>query len=222
MMDMDKLGNNFLVKREKVLSSHADVGIGTRIVDLFWLYPSNTIWNLPNPLGILMHSFFRKYRVVKLDIKLGNIGKVELKPNIKDLQIAHRIWTELVTRKAAIPIDPEHDVLVEVYDSWHTLFTRVRELIADLPADLVRREASTKEIVRVATATLNDGLRPHLTKWQAHFRNWYEINKKELETKSPQELQRKYPGYNELISDMLVINGQLISYANELKKILEE
>ena len=171
-------------------------------------------------VGILLRFSLRRYRVVKLDIGLGNIGKVEFRPNIEDLQIAHRIWTELVTRKAAIPVDPDHDVIVEVYDSWHTLFTKVRELVANLPADLVRREKSTREIVRIATATLNEGLRPHLTQWQARFRNWYEANREQLKEKSPQELQKEFPEFNELISDMLRINSQLIAYANELKKLL--
>jgi hypothetical protein len=171
-------------------------------------------------LGILLRFSIRRYRLVKLDIALGNIGKAEFRPNVEDLQIAHRIWTELVTRKAAIPIDPDHDVIVEVYNSWYTLFTKVRELVANLPADLVRREKSTREIVRIATATLNEGLRPHLTQWQARFRNWYEANREQLKDKSPQELQKEFPEFNELISDMLKINSQLIAYANELKKLL--
>jgi hypothetical protein len=171
-------------------------------------------------LGILLRFSIRRYRVVKLDIALGSIGKAEFRPNVEDLQIAHRIWTELVTRKAAIPVDPDHDVIVEVYDSWYTLFTKVRELVANLPADLVRREKSTSEIVRIATATLNEGLRPHLTQWQARFRNWYEANREQLKDKSPQELQKEFPEFNELISDMLKINSQLIAYANELKKLL--
>lgn len=172
-------------------------------------------------VGILIRFSIGRYRVVKLNIALGNIGKAELRPNVEDLQIAHRIWTELVTRKAAIPIDPDHDVIVEVYDSWYTLFTRVRELVANLPADLVRRERSTKEIIRIATATLNEGLRPHLTQWQARFRNWYDANCEQLKNKSPQELQKEYPEFNQLISDMLKINSQLIAYAGELKKLLD-
>lgn len=46
-----------------------------------------------------------RYNLVKLDIKLGNVGSAEFRPNKTDLQIAHKIWTELITRKAAIPID---------------------------------------------------------------------------------------------------------------------
>ena len=167
-------------------------------------------------------SFRRKhFRIVKLTIPLGNIGEVELAPNLQDIQIAHKIWTELITRKAALRIDPENDVIVEVYDSWYALFTKVRELISEVPAELVRNEKSTQELVRIATATLNDGLRPHLTKWQARFRHWYQLNSDELKDLPPQELQRKYPEYDELISDMIKINEDLILYAKELKKIVD-
>jgi len=172
-------------------------------------------------LGFVVHVCFGRYRVEKLEISLGNIGKVEVRPNREDLQIAHRIWTELVTRKAALPFDPDHDVIVEVYDSWYAMFTRVRDLIADLPADLVRRDASTKEIIRVATATLNDGLRPHLTKWQARFRSWYEASREKSKEKAPQELQKEYPEYLALVTDMQAISIQLIQYAAELKKLVD-
>ena len=109
----------------------------------------------------------KRYKV-KLNIKLGRIGNAEFVPNHQDVQIAHRIWTELVTRKAALPVDPEHDVIVEIYDSWYRLFTKVRELISDIPADLLRTEKRLN-IVLIATQTLNKGLRPHLTKWQAKY-----------------------------------------------------
>jgi len=163
----------------------------------------------------------KRYKLVKLNISLGKIGKAEFSPNEKDIQIAHKIWTELVTRKAALPIDPEYDVLVEVYDSWYALFTKVRELISDIPADLLRHEKSTQELVRISTATLNDGLRPHLTKWQAKFRNWYQTNTDKLKQVTPQELQREYPEYEELVKEMVFINDELISYARELKKIVD-
>ena len=163
----------------------------------------------------------KRYKLVKLNISLGKIGKAEFSPNEQDIQIAHKIWTELVTRKAAIPLEPEHDVIVEIYDSWYALFTKVREFISEVPADLLRHEKSTQELVRICTATLNDGLRPHLTKWQAKFRNWYQSNSEKLKELTPQELQREYPEYDELVKDMIDINEKLISYANELKKVVD-
>ncbi len=130
------------------------------------------------------------------------------------------IVTELVTRKAALPIDPEHDVIVEIYDSWYAMFGRVRQLISDIPGQLVRREKSTQMLVSIATKTLNDGLRPHLTRWQAQFRNWYSQRTEDLKTKSPQEIQRSFPEYSLLIEDMKKVNGQLIQYARELEKVI--
>ena len=162
----------------------------------------------------------KRYKLVKLNISLGKIGKAEFAPNIEDIQIAHKIWTELVTRKVALPLEPEHDVLIEVYDSWYALFTKVRELISEIPAELLRNEKSTQELVRISIATLNDGLRPHLTKWQAKFRNWYQSKSERLKEITPQELQREYPEYDKLVSEMTIINEELISYAMELKKIV--
>ena len=43
--------------------------------------------------------------------------KVKLKANIEDKKIAHKIWTELITRKAALPFERDKDVITEVYDS---------------------------------------------------------------------------------------------------------
>jgi len=162
-----------------------------------------------------------RFGLVKVDIKLGNVGSVEFRPNKNDLQIAHRIWTELVTRKAAIPIDKENDVIEEIYDSWYAMFQKVREFIGDIPADLIRHNKSTKEIVRIATQTLNDGLRPHLTKWQARFRTWSTSKKDKLMDMTPQDFQKDYPEYKYLIEDLMFVNEQLIQYAQELKKIID-
>jgi hypothetical protein len=161
----------------------------------------------------------RRFKLVKLDINLGGVGKAELRPTIEDVAIAHQIWTELVTRKAALPIDPEHDIIAEVYDSWYALFGRVRDLISKLPPELVRQDPATQQLIRIAIDSLNLGLRPHLTKWQARFRNWYAQQEEELSRRTPQEVQREYPEYKALIADMETVNQNLIQYASELRKI---
>jgi hypothetical protein len=165
-------------------------------------------------------SPFHKYELVRLNVQLGNVGSVELRPNNEDVQIAHRIWTELMTRKAAQPIDVEHDVIVEIYNSWYALFGRVRQLISDIPGHLLRNEKSTQDLVKIATQTLNDGLRPHLTRWQARFRHWYDSCSPDLKAKCPQDCQREFPQYAELIADLKTVNAQLIQYAGELEKII--
>lgn len=166
-----------------------------------------------------LRRFPRHFNLVKLEIELGGIGKAEFQPNLRDIQIAHTIWTELITRKAAIPIDTENDVIVEIYNSWYALFGRIRQLVSEIPARIVRQERSTQDLVRIATETLNKGLRPHLTRWQAVFRNWYSQQTHRFKSESPQEVQRSFPEYDKLLQDMLRVNKQLIQYAAELQKI---
>lgn len=200
-------------------------------MDLFKLYFDEnfnlivqiSIWLVIFVIVILLVYFLvitkmYRYNLVKLDIKLGNVGSAEFRPNKTDLQIAHKIWTELITRKAAIPIDKENDIIEEIYDSWYALFQKVREFISEIPAELIRKNKSTKEIVRIATQTLNEGLRPHLTMWQARFRTWSSSKKDKLMDMTPQEFQKDYPQYKDLIDDLMKVNAQLMQYAQELKK----
>lgn len=68
---------------------------------------------------------------------------------------------------------------------------------------------------------MNEGIRPHLTKWQARFRKWYniEMKKEENQKLSPQELQRRFPEHEQLVKEMLEVNKRLIGYREILKNI---
>lgn len=169
---------------------------------------------------ILRISAGRRFQVVTVEIPLGGIGTVHLRPNWEDIRMAHKIWTELVTRKAALPIDPEHDVIIEVYESWYALFQRVRQLVSEIPAESIRKEESTQAIVTIAIDSLNLGLRPHLTRWQARFRHWWLQTEEQRKNISPQQHQKTFPEYGALIADMKKVNEQLIQYAGELQKIV--
>ena len=70
---------------------------------------------------------------------------------------------------------------------------------------------------------LNDGLRPHLTKWQARFRKWYdtELGKSDSKGMSPQEIQKKYPNYDKLVVEMKYVNKAIVEYAKWLRQIAE-
>jgi len=162
----------------------------------------------------------KQHHVVEVNINLGGIGCMKICPSWEDIQIAHQIWTELVTRKAAIPFDPENDVIVEIYDSWYALFQRTRQLIGDIPGKCIRRDKSTQQIVKIATESLNLGLRPHLTKWQAIYRNWWRNSEDALKRVTPQEHQKTFPQYAELVAEMLVVNKQMIEYAAQLQKVV--
>jgi len=158
---------------------------------------------------------------VEANIQLGSIGTVKIRPSYEDIQVAHKAWVELVTRKAALPFEEDNDVIAEVYDSWYALFQEMRSLTKAIPAERVRGSKDTQELVRLLVDALNKGLRPHLTRWQARFRQWYGEALKKSPDKSPQEIQRDFPQYRELVEDLIRVNKQLVEYANFIKQIAQ-
>ena len=171
---------------------------------------------------IILLPLFRIGKSLELDQTEFGIGdqKITLKPNLTDKAIAYKIWVELSTRKIGLPIDLDDDVIVEIYDSWYSFFAITRELIKDMPAQKIRRK-DTEKIINLSIDVLNEGLRPHLTKWQARFRRWYEkqIENDEHVDLHPQDIQMKFPDYEELKKDMLVVNKRLIEYRKSMIKL---
>ncbi len=174
--------------------------------------------------GWVIYHYYRRRRlpawsVIEAEVQLGGIGKVKIRPSYEDIQVAHKAWVELVTRKAALPFDKDHDVISEVYNSWYALFQEMRSLTKTIPAEKVRASKDTQELVRLLVDALNKGLRPHLTQWQARFRHWYDDALKKSVDKSPQEIQRDYPQYQELVDDLIKVNKQLVDYADVIRRI---
>lgn len=161
------------------------------------------------------------YHEVELNIVLGVQQSCKIKRNHDVAQIAHEAWSELITRKAGLMFDTEHDVIVEVYNSWYQLFGETRKLVKRVPASRLKNK-DTQVLVGLLIDSLNNGLRPHLTKWQAKFRKWYqaELEKDKKNEKTPQEIQKSYPEYDALIRDLIQINGQMVAYTNEIKKLV--
>lgn len=172
---------------------------------------------------VALHFFLRKrwtrIQLVEAEIALGGIGKIKIKPSYEDVQVAHRAWVELATRKAALLFDEENDVIVEIFDSWYELFGRMRELVKEIPAHQLRSSRDTRELVRVLVDALNNGLRPLLTQWQAKFRRWYEAELDNQKGVAPQAIQRQYPEYKALVKDLKVVNPQIVEYARFLKRL---
>lgn len=170
--------------------------------------------------GIRHRNLFQKFEIDQAEVGIGT-NKLKLSINETDRQIAYKIWVELSTRKIGLPIDLEHDVISEVYDSWHTFFTVTRELVKDVPVNKFRRK-ETEEIVRLSIGVLNDGLRPHLTKWQARFRRWYgkATEHSDFIDQSPQEIQQKYPKYDELQANLLAVNQRLMAYRKMMYELV--
>jgi hypothetical protein len=162
----------------------------------------------------------KDFEIDEAEFGLGQ-QKIKLKPNDDDRQIAYKIWVELSTRKIGLPIDLDQDVIVEVYDSWHTFFSVTRELIKDVPVRKYQRD-STAKIIRLSIEVLNEGLRPHLTKWQARFRRWYEhaAKKEDFGNTAPQDIQQQFPAFKELTSDLKLVNERLIAYRNRMHELI--
>jgi hypothetical protein len=166
-------------------------------------------------------SGWKDFEIDEAEIGIGT-GTLHLRPNMTDRQVAYAVWVELSTRKIGLPIDFDHDVIAEIYDSWYTFFAVTRDLVKSIPVNKVRR-GSTQKIIKLSIQILNDGLRPHLTQWQARFRRWYE---NELEKKSGelvidlQEIQRKFPKYEELKTDMERVNHHLMKYRENMRRLV--
>jgi len=147
-----------------------------------------------------------------------NIGNFNFIVSEEEKIIAWKTYVQLKSRKAALPFNEEYDLVEEVYNSLYELFKINRELLMQLPLDDVRRDNG---LAKLQMRVLNEGLRPHLTKWQARFRSWWkkELNNPDNANLAPQEIQRKFPQYDELIADIKVLNAQLDKYSEELLNI---
>ena len=132
-------------------------------------------------------------------------------------EIAYKIWIELTTRKIGLKFDEKYDIISEVYDSWYEAFKVIRTLLANIPAN---RISDAKGLIDITTKVLNNGLRPHLTAWQAKYRAWYNSTLSDA-TATPQEIQRTYPEYQPLVDDLKKTNDIMIKYADELKRLID-
>lgn len=158
------------------------------------------------------------YKLLRMRIKLKTITvsgiSVELECNNDVRSLANDVWIELSTRKIALPFDDKNDVIIEVYNSWYKVFEKFREILKKLS---VGKNKDADKLANLILKVLNDELRGHLTKWQARFRKWYEENKDS--EGDPQEVQKKYPQYNELVVDLKKVNYEMINLTEELNKI---
>ncbi|MCB0743887.1 MAG: hypothetical protein KDC67_08285 [Ignavibacteriae bacterium] len=174
---------------------------------------------------IWLYKIKNNYSVHEMSVDISAKPKMtfKVKRNTENLYIANRIYLELITRKAALPFDENDDVISEVYNSWYELFKIIRNEIKNVPGEYLISHNPTEELIGLTIRILNEGLRNHLTKYQARFRKWYRIESEKDENKSlsPQQIQEKYPEYDNLITDLKSVNAILIDYSDELKKLIK-
>lgn len=163
----------------------------------------------------------RRYEWASVSLNIPfNLGNISYQPRDQDRIVAWKLFVQLKSRKAALPFDEESDVIAELYDSFYELFPITRELLSGLPLSEVGKRAGIADLV---LRVQNDGLRPHLTKWQASFRRWWDkaINDEKNHELSPTQVQRLYPQYGDLVRDLRKMNEELAKYAENLLVIAQ-
>lgn len=176
-------------------------------------------------LGALARGRSGRWQVTQADFTFAGCASMTICPTDDVAGLAHQAWVELTTRKAALPFDEENDVIVEVYNSWYELFRALRELAKNVPVRKgLRKDSDAAKLVEILSGALNTGLRPHLTRWQARFRRWYqeESNEPACANLSPQEIQQRFPQYDELIVSLTAVNSGLIDFAESLREIAHD
>lgn len=160
---------------------------------------------------------YSSMKISEINLGIGN-GSIIIKVDHQVQELAFRIWSEMATRKVGIKIDTENDIIEEVYNSWYKFFSIVRDNLKELNGYNLN---IAQDFIDLSLRVLNEGMRPHLTKWQGKFRKWYRITseKEACENKTPQEIQSMFPEYEELIEDMVSTNLKMIQFKEELYKI---
>jgi hypothetical protein len=174
---------------------------------------------------LIKRNFSKWFNWQEMEVEISGSPKIKFKVerNNENLYIANRIYIELTTRKAAIPIDENNDVIEDVYYSWYKLFGIIREEIKSVPGKYLKDHDPTSALIGLTRKILNDAMRPHLTEHQAKFRKWIATAKEEPTNKTltPQDLQKKYPNYTNLVTSMKLVNSTLIDYADQLDKLIK-
>lgn len=212
-------------EKTKILDFEIDWSKPTLLIESDWwvLIPILVV-------GIIIYliwifRFKKNFKIHEMSVDISAKPKVtfKVKRNTENLFIANRIYLELITRKAALPFDEDNDVISEIYDSWYELFKIIRNEIKDVPGEYLLSHNPTEELIGLTIRILNEGLRSHLTKYQARFRKWYKIESEKDENKllSPQRIQEQYPEYENLVSDLKSVNQILMDYSDELKKLIK-
>jgi len=161
----------------------------------------------------------KRYKVTSMTVNIPfSLGNITYALTEEDRIVAWKMYVQLKTRKAALVFDEEYDVIVDVYDSLYEIFKISRELLSNLPLHEIESEPCIADLI---LRVQNDGLRPHLTKWQSDFRKWWKNATTNPEDKNvrPQDTQMKYPKYKELIVELKEMNIELSKYAEQLLTI---
>ncbi|KFZ27473.1 MAG: hypothetical protein KQ78_00210 [Candidatus Izimaplasma bacterium HR2] len=161
-------------------------------------------------------GIFKKLKK-QIDINIidFDIKGVKIRLNKTNRQAAYKIWIELVTRKIVLEFEND-DIIVEIYNSWYDAFLKIRESMKE-----IEPYKCNLELIDISAKVLNEGLRPHLTKYQGEFRKWYKSEIVKYPDEKPQDIQKRFHKYDELVCDMLNVSKNINIYILVLEKIFK-
>lgn len=198
-----------------------DISLCTMILALaFILFLMYVVKNKINGRDLFNGFHFFNHSMKLEKVKAGTSFEVEIAFTRINKEIAYKLWVELCTRKIGLEFDEKNDVILDVYNSWYQFFQIARNLLEEIPENEIH---NSQGLIQLTLNILNDGLRPHLTRWQSRFRKWYNDYSKNLDfirDKSPQEIQREYTQYEALKSDLIRTNKRLIDFKKDMEKIV--
>jgi len=176
-------------------------------------------------LGVVGTAFvlwwiFRR-RTAAQSVSLGlpfGLGSATFDLTSKDRIAAWKLHVQLVTRKAALPFDQKNDVIADVLASLFELFQVTRDLLLEMPPT---NSSDKHGVAGLIVRVLNMGIRPTLTRWQADYRRWWEaaLQRWANASRTPQEIQRDYPRYDELVASLGRMNIELSKFSDQLTLI---
>jgi hypothetical protein len=152
-------------------------------------------------------------KLTSVKIKIPWVGEAEWKADATERRAAWSLYVELVTRVAVESLSTDEGVLSEALSSLHSLFDSTRQILREAGPDV---GASVTSVGGIAIAVLNRGIRPFLSRWHPQLSDWESRRDPNL---SPGEHERRWPQHNLLRSELVILRGELNSYAEGLAVI---
>lgn len=147
---------------------------------------------------------------VKLNLRIFEISGT-WEPNDAERRAAWELYTELITRVAVVPLEPEEGLLSEALDSLYSLFTSTREILRRYGPEIAEPKPDGQyNFGYLSVALLNVVLRPFLARWHPALDDW-EITRPPGISRADHE--RAWPDGDTLRRDLDSARATITEYA---------
>lgn len=164
-------------------------------------------------LFLVVILYLRKYA----DVKVPSISIAGIEFNLKNIDriVKANLTNYFVTKRSLFKIDILKDNFDDVFESYHNTYEFIR-----LQMSYYENVAKTDNTIYKAMKCMIKDLNYFLTSNQTDYRRWYKFEN-EKEYKFIDELQKKYPKYNELIEAFGKINKKMSTHMQKLNITIE-